>query len=117
VQSLDRLIGLDLDYAWPGHRDPIAAPSERARVIRAHHVERTRRVVDALREHGAADAWSVSAHLFGELEDIHILHGPGEAFAHLDHLEHAGVVDRDGSVYRLVESDPDVSGLFSNTKY
>jgi len=117
VDSLDRLIGLDLDYAWPGHRDPIAAPSERARAIRAHHVERTRRVVDALREHGPADAWTVSAHLFGELEDIHILHGPGEAFAHLDHLEHAGVVDRDGFLYRLVDRDPDVSALFSNTKY
>ena len=117
VASLDRLIGLDLDYAWPGHRDPIAEPSERARVIRAHHVERTRRVVDALREHGPADAWTVSAHLFGELEDIHILHGPGEAFAHLDHLEHAGAVDRAGSAYRLVDSDPDVSALFPNTKY
>jgi len=117
MKSLDRLIGLDLDYAWPGHRDPIEEPSERARVIRAHHVERTRRVVDALREHGPADAWTVSAHLFGELEDIHILHGPGEAFAHLDHLERAGAVERDGFSYRLVDPDPDISELFPNTKY
>ncbi|WP_049986507.1 MBL fold metallo-hydrolase [Halobellus rufus] len=129
VDSLDRLIARDLDFAWPGHRDPIAEPSERARVIRSHHVERTRRVVDVLREHGPADAWTVSAHLFGELEDIHILHGPGEAFAHLDHLEHAGVVDRDGTAargdagqrgsvaYRLLDRDPDVSALFPKTKY
>ncbi|WP_144902008.1 MBL fold metallo-hydrolase [Halobellus captivus] len=117
VDSLDRLIDRDLDFAWPGHRDPITDPSERARVIRSHHVERTQRVIDVLGEHGPADAWTVSAHLFGELEDIHILHGPGEAFAHLDHLEHAGAVERDGTAYRLVDSDPDVSALFSKTKY
>jgi glyoxylase-like metal-dependent hydrolase (beta-lactamase superfamily II) len=117
IDSLDRLIARDFDYAWPGHREPIEDPSGRARVIREHHLERTRRVVETLREHGPADAWTVSAHLFGELEDIHILHGPGEAFAHLDHLEHAGVVDRDGSEYRLVETDPDVAALFPNTKY
>ncbi|WP_311171289.1 MBL fold metallo-hydrolase [Halobellus ordinarius] len=117
VESLDRLIDCDFDRVWPGHRDPIGDPAARARVIRAHHVERTRRVVDVLREHGPADAWTVSAHLFGELENIHILHGPGEAFAHLDHLAHAGVVERDGDEYRLIESDPDVSELFPKTKY
>ena len=117
IDSLDRLIARDFDYAWPGHREPIEDPSGRARVIREHHLERTRRVVETLREHGPTDAWTVSAHLFGELEDIHILHGPGEAFAHLDHLEHAGVVERDGSEYRLVETDPDVAALFPNTKY
>jgi len=123
VDSLDRLIARDLDFAWPGHRDPITGPSERARVIRAHHVERTRRVVNVLREHGPADAWTVSAHLFGELEAIHILHGPGEAFAHLDHLAHAGVIERAGTgeedsiAYRLVDPDPDVSALFPKTKY
>ncbi|MGQ4554708.1 MBL fold metallo-hydrolase [Halobellus sp. GM3] len=112
IDSLDRLIECDLDWAWPGHRDPIEDPSERARVIRSHHVERTRRVVEALREHGPGDAWTVSAHLFGELESIHILHGPGEAYAHLDHLERAGVVERDDWTYRLVDADPDVSALF-----
>lgn len=40
-----------------------------------------------------------------------------EAFAHLDHLEHEGVVERDGSDYRLVDLDRDVPALFPNTKY
>lgn len=117
VDSLDRLVARDFDRAWPGHREPITDPSGRTRVIREHHLERTQRVVETLREHGPADAWTVSAHLFGELEHIHILHGPGEAFAHLDHLEHAGVVERDGSAYRLLDAEPDVAGLFPNTKY
>ena len=117
VDSLDRLAGRDLDRAWPGHRDPIDDPTGRTAVIRTHHVDRTRRDIETLREHGPADAWSVSAHLFGDLHEVHILHGPGEAFAHLDHLEHKGVVERDGSAYRLLDPDPDVPSLFPNANY
>ncbi|MFB6090848.1 MAG: MBL fold metallo-hydrolase [Halobellus sp.] len=119
VESLDRLAARDFDRAWPGHRDPIDDPSARAQVIREHHLDRTRRVIETLREHGPADAWTVSAHLFGELEHIHILHGPGEAYAHLDHLDRVGAVDRDGDEYRLADpgADLDVEALFPNTKY
>ena len=117
VDSLDRLAARGLDRAWPGHRNAIDDPAGRAREIRTHHVERTRRVIEVLRDHGPADTWSVSARLFGELQEIHILHGPGEAFAHLDHLERHGVVEREGTEYRLADPDPDVPALFPNTKY
>jgi len=117
VDSLDRLAARGLDRAWPGHRDPIDDPAGRAGEIRTHHVERTRRVIEALDDHGPADTWTVSARLFGELEGIHILHGPGEAFAHLDHLERNGVVGRDGTTFRRTDPDPDVPALFPNTKY
>ena len=116
INSLDRLAGRDLDRVWPGHRDSIDDPTGRTAEIRTHHVDRTRRVIATLREHGPADAWTVSAHLFGDLHEVHILHGPGEAFAHLDHLEHEGVVERDGSAYRLLDPDPDVPSLFPNTR-
>ncbi len=117
VDSLDRLAVRDLDRAWPGHRDAIDDPAVRAGEIRTHHVERTRRVIEALDDHGPADAWTVSARLFGDLREIHILHGPGEAFAHLAHLERHGIVGREGTEYRLVDPDPDVPSLFPNTKY
>ena len=65
-----------------------------------------------LDSHGPCDVWTVSAHLFGALENIHILHGPGEAWAHLDHLEHAGAVERDRHQYRLVDADVSVASLF-----
>jgi hypothetical protein len=45
----------------------------------------------------------VSNDLFGELESIHVLHGPGEAHAHLEHLEAAGDVISDGTDYQLSE--------------
>jgi glyoxylase-like metal-dependent hydrolase (beta-lactamase superfamily II) len=117
LESLDRLASHDLETAWPGHRDPIEDPAARIEVIRDHHYDRTRRVVETLQEHGPADAWTVSAHLFGELEHIHILHGPGEAYAHLDHLERVGAVEREDFEYQLVDTDPDVDALFPNTKY
>jgi glyoxylase-like metal-dependent hydrolase (beta-lactamase superfamily II) len=92
LDSLQRVEALDLDRAWPGHRGPIFAPTERARDIATHHDERTDRVVDVVREQGPVTAWEVSAELFGGLRHIHILHGPGEAYAHLDHLVHEGVL-------------------------
>ena len=112
VDSLERVIDRDFARVHPGHRDPIEDPAGRAATIIRHHRERTDNVVAALREHGPCDAWTVSAALFGELEEIHVLHGPGEAYAHLDHLVHAGVVERDGTDYRLVDPEPDVDALF-----
>lgn len=118
VESLVRLMDRNVERAWPGHRDPIDDPTARAQAILDHHRERTERVVSVLRERGRADPWTVSADLFGELEAIHILHGPGEAFAHLDHLAHEGVAERDGDgEYRLTTEDPTVADLFPNTKY
>jgi len=119
AESLVRIIERDWERAHPGHRDAIDHPSRRAAVILEHHRERTERVVDVLAEYGPADAWTVSAHLFGDLHTIHILHGPGEAYAHLDHLEDAGVVQREGTEYALVdpEADVDVDALFPETRF
>ncbi|SEO36338.1 Glyoxylase, beta-lactamase superfamily II [Halogranum amylolyticum] len=112
VDSLLRLVDLDLARAWPGHRDVIDDPSARALTILDHHRERTENVVSVLAEHGPCDTWTVSAHLFGDLDEIHILHGPGEAYAHLDHLARHGVVERDGREYELVDETVDVDALF-----
>jgi len=112
LDSLSRVVEMAPETAWPGHRDPIADPIARAREIVAHHVERTENVLDVLRERGPSDAWSVSAALFGDLHGIHVLHGPGEAAAHLEHLADAGVVREDDGVYGLRERDPDVRALF-----
>jgi glyoxylase-like metal-dependent hydrolase (beta-lactamase superfamily II) len=103
VESLGRVVDADWSRAWPGHRDPIDAVADRARTVLDHHRDRTRRVVDVLAADGPCDVWTVSARLFGSLEGIHILHGPGEAWAHLDHLAAHGVVERDGADYRLLD--------------
>ena len=132
AKSLARVVERDFDVAHPGHRERIDEPSRRAAEILDHHRHRTRRVVDVLdaaredgsvaspdgdgsESRGAVTPWEVSSELFGELRAIHILHGPGEAFAHLDHLADAGVVERDGIRYRLVDPDRDLDELFPTT--
>ncbi|AZQ13754.1 MBL fold metallo-hydrolase [Halorubrum sp. PV6] len=115
AESLARIVERDFDAAHPGHRERIDEPSLRAATILDHHRHRTRRVIDVLADAGPATAWDVSAALFGDLTEIHTLHGPGEAFAHLDHLADAGVVERDGTAYRLIDDDPDVDALFPTT--
>ncbi|WP_144924074.1 MBL fold metallo-hydrolase [Halorubrum salsamenti] len=115
AESLARIVARDFDAAHPGHRERIDDPSRRAATILDHHRHRTRRVLDVLAGGGPATAWEVSAALFGELSEIHVLHGPGEAFAHLDHLADAGVVESDGTAYRLVDPEPDVDALFPTT--
>jgi len=89
------------ERALPGHRDPIADPAARAEEIRRHHERRAHRVLSTLGEIGPATPWEVSAALFGALEEIHIIHGPGEAAAHLDHLEREGAIERTDDGYRL----------------
>lgn len=112
LDALERIESAEFDRAWPGHRDPIDDPSGRARTIIDHHRERTERVLAALDKLGPADPWTVSAELFGDLENIHILHGPGEAYAHLDHLRAHDIVERTADGYALVASDPDLDSLF-----
>ncbi|RXK49390.1 MBL fold metallo-hydrolase [Halorientalis pallida] len=101
LDTLGRIADADFDRAWPGHRDPIDDPTARAQEIIHHHEERAYRVLQALDDLGPADAWAVSADLFGDLEGIHILHGPGEASAHLDHLTRTDDIEKDDGVYSL----------------
>jgi len=103
LETLEDIADADYDRAWPGHRDPIEDPTARAEHIIHHHEERSWRVLDALRRLGPCTVWAVSAELFGELEHIHILHGPGESYAHLEHLEREGVVESENNQYRLAD--------------
>lgn len=95
LDTLEAIADAGYARALPGHRDPIADPTARAEEIIHHHEERAYRVLDVLRDRGPCDAWTVSAELFGELTGIHILHGPGESYAHLEHLENAALIVSD----------------------
>ncbi|MFA9517903.1 MBL fold metallo-hydrolase [Halopenitus sp. H-Gu1] len=101
LRSLQRMIDADYDRAWPGHRSVIERPAQRATEIITHHEERAWRVLNALSKRGPSDAWTVSDELFGDLDGIHILHGPGEASAHLEQLHDSGEVIATDGTYRL----------------
>ncbi|SDQ38987.1 MBL fold metallo-hydrolase [Natronobacterium texcoconense] len=114
LKTLRTIADRDYDRVWPGHRAPIEEPTDRALTILEHHRERTAKILDVLEEHGPADPWTVSARLFGDLEGIHVIHGPGEAYAHLDHLYHEGVVGCEDDEYclRTKPADVDLESLF-----
>lgn len=107
IESLERLAELSFDRAYPGHRDPIDTPGARAMEIVDHHRERTDRTRAVLEDLGEATPWEVSAELFGDLSNIHIMHGPGEAWAHLEHLDRMGAVRKreESSVLRYALSE------------
>ncbi len=104
LATLKSIVAADYDRVWPGHRDAIDSPTARAREIIHHHEERSLRVLEALATHGPCETWQVSDHLFGALEAIHILHGPGESYAHLEHLSHTGAVYCEGTEYDLTDT-------------
>lgn len=92
LETLETIAAGEYDRVYPGHREPIDNPAARAKEILEHHRERAERVFAVVHDRGPVDTWTVSAYLFGELNEIHILHGPGEAWAHLTHIVESGVV-------------------------
>lgn len=103
LDGLRTIAAEEYALAWPGHRYPIDDPSARAVEIIRHHEERAWRVLDTIRRNGPCSTWTISNELFGALDGIHILHGPGEVYAHLDHLRRTGTVVCEGDQYRLAE--------------
>lgn len=107
LDSLRRLEGLDVAYAWPGHREPIADPNARIQEIRTHHERRAATMLEVVRERGTATHWEVASEVFGTLENFHILVGVGEAFAHLEHLREQGDLRFSNGRYALTPAAED----------
>jgi glyoxylase-like metal-dependent hydrolase (beta-lactamase superfamily II) len=106
LATLDWIASAGFVRGWPGHRGPIVDVAGRASDIREHHATRSRRILDLL-EDASLNTWEVSDALFGELSGVHVLHGPGEAHAHLRHLQDGGFLAREGRTYTLLERPPD----------
>lgn len=118
LETLGYFIDSEPDVVYPGHRATIDEPADRARTIYRHHEERSLRVLRTLDRLGSADAWTIAVELFGDLESIHARHGPGEVFAHADHLVRAGELVREGTEYRLADDGPSRSaGLEDQERY
>jgi glyoxylase-like metal-dependent hydrolase (beta-lactamase superfamily II) len=101
LNTLRRIAEGGYERAWPGHRGPIESPADRANEIIAHHEERAVKVLQVLADVETATPWEVSMRIFGNLEGIHVLHGPGEAYAHLEHLTRTGPVEQNEGRFRL----------------
>lgn len=97
LESLDRISCTDYDTVFPGHGEIIHDPTERIATTKDHHFERADRIRSIIEQQEPATAWQVSVKLFGPLSGFHVLHGVGEADAHLRFLANNGeITEHDG---------------------
>ena len=94
LETLERIEGLAPRVAYAGHREPVREPAERAREIRAHHVERLARAEAAL-DGRPASAYAVSLALFpDDLAPTLRRFATAESLAHLERLVFDGRAER-----------------------
>jgi glyoxylase-like metal-dependent hydrolase (beta-lactamase superfamily II) len=117
LQSLETIAHSGVQQALVGHREILEDPIQRIESIQTHHRNRSERVVSMIENDGPLDCWSVAKRLFGDLRGIHALHGTGEAFAHLQHLETGGILRSDITAertyrYHHESKSPTVDSIF-----
>ncbi|WP_219836033.1 MBL fold metallo-hydrolase [Paenibacillus sp. R14(2021)] len=103
LASLAHLAQVEVDLAFPGHRDPFTDFKGRTEELAAHHVRRLDRMVEMVREEPCS-GYSLCMRFFGEriAGNTHNLRfAMSETLAHLYYLEQRGRVARrlqDGKV-------------------
>jgi glyoxylase-like metal-dependent hydrolase (beta-lactamase superfamily II) len=86
LHTLERLVELDPEIAYPGHGEPVEAPAERARELAEHHHRRLEETHAALAEEPRT-GYDVSVALFGEdLSPPQRRFAVAETLSHLEHL-------------------------------
>lgn len=101
LDSLQKLVGLDIGLTYPAHGTIIEHGDERARQILLHHDRRLLDMAELVRE-GDTDAWGVMVKSFRpNLDPLQARLAFLETVSHLEHLRLKGRIrdqDRDGRV-------------------
>lgn len=85
LQSLRRVLLLNCETAHPGHGDPIANPSARARELIAHHEQRKEEVAATIRR-TPKPLVTICQELFQNLDELNLMLALSEIVGHLDLL-------------------------------
>jgi glyoxylase-like metal-dependent hydrolase (beta-lactamase superfamily II) len=112
LNSLEKLAAYDAVEALPAHEWRYVGHRERLLEIRAHHEQRFREVIAAIRE-GYDTAWDVAPRMdwsrpWDQIDGFMRRSAIGEAYAHLRALSKRGVLeetDGEPSRWSIVESD------------
>ena len=102
LQSLDKVLQLDVDLVLPGHRRVFRNCRRRIEELKRHHEERAGEVL-AILSGGGKSAFEVASGMtwdidFGEWNRFPVAQkwfATGEALAHLKYLEEEGLVSRE----------------------
>ena len=106
LDSLERIAALESDdlVALPGHGGQFSNLRERCGQLRAHHDEREKKILDALRgSDGALSVYEVAQHLWKKLPGYHIVLAMAEVTSHLEKAVADGVVTEEDGRYQLIE--------------
>ena len=103
MEGLQRLGGLNVKQAYPGHRNPFAQFTERTVQLLAHHEERLQKMTERIQE-SPANAYDICVHMFGNRLGTHQLRfAMSETLAHLQELIRRELVKQeqqpDGTFY------------------
>lgn len=92
LSSIERIEGR-FDYGEPGHGTTMKV-EEAVSEVRSHHRNRAEAAFRSLATLDQPTPWDVACELFGEMSEIHVKFGAGEAAAHLQRLAALDVVER-----------------------
>jgi glyoxylase-like metal-dependent hydrolase (beta-lactamase superfamily II) len=102
LDSLQKLVGMDIGLTYPAHGTIIEHGDERARQILLHHDRRLLDMADLVRE-ADTDAWAVMVKSFRpNLDPLQARLAFLETVSHLEHLRLKGRIkdqDRDGRIF------------------
>lgn len=110
LDSLEQIRKLEVELAFPGHRDPFTNYKERIEQLIAHHERRLTQMYSLIQA-GANTGYTLCMQLFGEriAGNTHNLRfAMSETLAHLFHLEKCGRIERslqDAKVYFTMRTD------------
>jgi hypothetical protein len=93
MSSLERLLSVDAERGYGGHREPIPDLHARVRETLDHHRERKEDVAELLEESGPATAYDLMREMFSGLPTTEVFLGMSEVIGHLDLLEDDGRVE------------------------
>lgn len=101
LQSLERILDIDAEIGYGGHRERIPALHERVRETINHH-ENRRDYIERLLGEDSRTVYEITREMFPELPITEMFLGISEVIGHLDLLEDDARVEhfeRDGIVY------------------
>lgn len=96
LQSLEKLLGIDIARFAPGHGHPIDTPHDEVRKLVRHRLGREQKVVTALAKVRRGNLDALVAHAYDDVsEKLHPI-AKRSLFAHLEKLEVDGKARREG---------------------
>lgn len=86
LESLNRFVALDPACVAPGHGEAFSEVPLWADRVRAHHGRRAREIRELLVAHPGSTAYSLTQHVFPQLDGFEVMLGVSEVVGHLDLL-------------------------------